>query len=87
MSELPAESLGPMIDAITELEPQWRGTPMAPEVLSLLVALTDALDTAAAVRLQVTNAPVGRIPGPADGPSSDVARFGALHDAGARSSS
>ena len=87
MSELPVDSLGPMIDAITELEPQWRGTPMAPDVLSLLVALTGALDGSVSVRLQVTNAPMGR-PSGADGhSSSDVRPAGALRDAGARSSS
>jgi len=59
MSELPASDLRSMIDAITVLESQWRGTPMAAEVLSLLVALTAAADDTTSVRLQITNAPIG----------------------------
>jgi hypothetical protein len=45
--------------AITELEPQWRGTTSGPEVLSLLVALSEAIDRDAAVRLQVMLGAVG----------------------------
>ena len=54
MSQLDEEDATAIAAAITELEPQWRGTPVGPEVLSLLVALSEANDHDATVRLQVT---------------------------------
>ena len=54
MSQLGDGDAAAVAASITELEPQWRGTPVGPEVLSLLVALSEAIDHDATVRLQVT---------------------------------
>ncbi len=59
LSQVPGEQIARVADAITTLEGRWRGTPVAADVLSLLVALTEAVEQDATLRLQVSLVPLG----------------------------
>jgi len=67
LSQVADEDVAHIAAAVTALESEWRGTTAAPEILALLVALTEGVHEGATVRIQVALAALG----PASGPSPD----------------